>query len=175
MMNKNQLYYVGDSVTIEFVVSSAPDPQVPIIGMGVSVFNNEGEIIHDDPISMVDNVIKYTISEEQTKHRGNYAALFNFKFNDSTSKTHTVKFTVLPKGVPSEEIKKSEVGKLTPKSKESEIEQAMKTTIRKVRRQPGNYKKKLEEVRDTAQSKTKRREEDWAKEPFVPDWLLKKY
>jgi len=175
MMNRSKLYYVGDTIPIDFEVTATPNPMIPIIGMSVSVFSSEGEIIRDDPVTMVDNIINYKVPGKQTKHRGEYAAIFDLHFNDGTKKSHSIKFTVLPRGAPSEEVKKSEVNKLTPQSKETEIEQAVKTTIRKVRRQPGNYKKKLEEVRDTAQSKTKRREEDWAREPYVPDRLLRKY
>jgi len=130
----SDIYYVGDAIDLSYKVLVSPNPQYKLVALTVSVFSDEGEIIHDDPVSIVDDVVKYTISPAMTRHRGNYAALFTHQFTNGQTKTHPIMFSVLPRGIP-KEVEDMPVVNLTEESTDDEVEAAVGMTMRKLRRQ----------------------------------------
>ncbi len=163
------LYYTGDAINLSYSVTPRLSVKVgedPPFGIrnnntestrltkiNVNVFSNEGEIVHEDPVMVVDNVVKYSLNGEMTKHSGDYAAFFNMVFANGQPKTYKVVFTVLPRNLDIDKKEVSQTTQLTVDSSEGDIETALGTDIRNTRRAGGNTKT----VFDVAQEKVGRR------------------
>ena len=152
----SDIYYVGDAVDLAYRVVESPNPLHKIIALTVSVFSDEGEIIHDDPTTIVDDMVKYTISPTMTTHRGNYVALFTHWFSHGQVKTHPIMFSVLPRGIP-KEAEGTPVIDLNEESTDDEVEGAVSRTLRMLRRQGIESSVSVAITYSTAEEKIQRR------------------
>ena len=155
-MMDEALRYIGDSVDLSYEITETPNPLHQMIGVSVSVFNEEGQIVYEDPVQIVDNVVKYVVNPEMTKHRGNYVAHFTHRFSNNLTKTHSVFFPILPRGIPAETLN-TPVMDLTEESTPNEVEHAVGSTLRWLRRRGVEQEQNKDVTYDTAQLKTKKR------------------
>ncbi len=149
------LYYVGDTVNLGFKIEQEGQRPALIESITVSVFGDEGEIIHEDPVTATNDVVSYTIDSTLTRHQGDYAALFTVKFNRGQIKAHRVLYSVLPRGVPPGAANLP-VLNLSKTSTDHEVEGAVGSSIRIARRRNGG-KEKPQVVYAAAQQKTGKR------------------
>lgn len=115
--------------------------------MNVSIFNDEGEIVHEDAVTLVDNVVQYTLAPEMTKHAGDYAAFFAITFDNNQQHTYKMPFAVLPKNI--ERTENDTTGDLTPESTDLEIEQALGSDIRARRKMGKDTKSAYEAAQES--------------------------
>jgi len=140
------LSYVGDAVNLSYAietrvsvkfgerraVSIGSDAELPLTKINVSVYNEEGEIVHEDPVKVVDNIVYYTLAPELTKHAGDYAAFFSMTFGADQDRTFKMPFAVLP--IKIEDREETDSDKLTSASTEIQIQNAVGIDMRKLRR-----------------------------------------
>lgn len=155
------LHYVGDTVNLGFMIdvddTSLIRMQPTVVtSASVSIYTDAGEIIHDDPVTIIDNVVKYTLDSSMTKHAGDYSALFTIIFNGSEVKTHPIDFTVLPRTV-TKNSKSRKVSKLSNNSSENEVEAAVDGDLRLARRSGMGAKQARQSLLQEAQQATGRR------------------
>lgn len=135
------LYYIGDTVTLAFKIEAnntltdrdkpVTNPNMPnLTKFNVSIFNEDGEIVHEDAVTKVDNEISYIFKPPLTKHAGDYAAFFNMVFATGQESTYKMPFTVLPKGIE----RKGMASQLDKNSTDDAVEQAMGADMRSARR-----------------------------------------
>lgn len=158
----SDLYYIGDSVPFSFEIQSGyarigeqpyfkaeESPQAKLLKINVSIFTDEGQIVQEDPVEVVDNTVTYTLDPAMTKHSGDYAAIFSMTFGNGQEKTYKMYKAVLPlnasRDLPTED--------LTPESTEIEIETALGKGMRMARKRGGQ----VQEAYDSAQAKIHRR------------------
>lgn len=149
------IHYVGDSIDLSFEIVITPANAPALQSITVSVFSDEGEIIHEDPLTLVDNMVSYTISPEMTRHAGNYAAMFTVKLANNMVKTHRMLFAVLPRGAP-EEGKELDVAQLDENANEDTVNKAISSSLRKSRRANKGAGDAIDTVYETAQKKAQR-------------------
>ncbi len=159
------LYYTGESIPLSFRITAGTSVQlgnskpfsinmdessgVKLTKINVSVVNKEGELVREDPVTVVDNVVSYTLAPELTKHAGDYAAFFDMEFEGGRKKVYKMPFAVLPWSM-SREGKSS---KLNRQSEDIEIETALGQDIRANRKKS----KPAQEAYNVAQEKLGRR------------------
>ncbi len=160
------LYYVGDTVDLAFAINVftsvvfgvdkpikvAENLKAKITKINVSIFSEQGQIVHEDPVTVIDNVVKYQLNGDMTKHSGNYAAFFHITFGSDRTKTHKILFVVLPRNLDTKKKEVANTARLTPKSTDGQIIEAIGHDTRTARRL-GN----IQTVMDMAQTKVGRR------------------
>lgn len=150
------LYYVGDTVKLAFEVSIEDIAPIKVETIIVSVFSEEGEIIHEDPVTIVEGVVRYEIDPTMTKHAGDYSALFEMTFTGGRIKTFQMPFSILPRGASAKE-KDTHAGKLTKDSTDNEIEDALRRDLREMRKKGGDPDENNKLIFEIAQRKLGRR------------------
>jgi len=140
------LYYVGDTVNLAFAMETetsmklgsspavliASGQQPTITSIRVSVYSDEGEIVHDDPVKIMNNTVHYTISPELTRHAGDYSAFFNIDFDGQQKHTYKILFSILPRNI--DRTNKTKSSKLNEDSTELEVYESLGSDIRNMRR-----------------------------------------
>ena len=150
------LYYVGDTVSLSFEVSIEDIAPIKVETIIVSVFSEEGEIIHEDPVTILEGVVRYEIDPAMTKHAGDYSALFEMTFTGGQKKTYQMPFSILPRGVSSKEGS-TRVGKLTKDATDNEVEAAIREDLRALRKGGGTPEENSKLIFEIAQRKLGRR------------------
>jgi len=155
-----ELNFVGDTVDLAYEVNVDEIAPLKIVSITVSVFSEEGEIIHEDPCTILNGVVEYTVDSSMTTHRGDYMAVFNLEFTGGIKKTYKMPFVVLPRGIAKEGIG-THVSSLTEDSTEDEVEGAIDADIRNIRREKLGAIEGHMLILDIAQYKTGRRHKRW--------------
>ena len=150
-------YTVGESIPLKFHAEWMGE-QITPESASVSVFSEEGNIVNEDPAEINDEgEIEYIVDSNLTKHTGDYVAHFTLHFpNQMMVKNHPINFSVLPREIPTETIN-TLVAALTGNSTDEEIEEAIASTIRKLRKQGFELRFAVKQTYDTAQKKLGRR------------------
>ncbi len=137
-------YVLGDSVPIKFEVETEKGEPVLPLRVAVSAYSNDGEILKDATAEVEGNRVSYQLPNEIVNQAGQYSVYFEMMLPGGFKKSHSVTFAITPKkvpkagqGTPAANIGKDEI--------ESIIENAIGSTIRKLRRNPN-----LEGVADIA-------------------------
>lgn len=154
------IFYIGDTIPLAYMVRSRTKAIAKVLEVSVSVFSDEGEVVHEDPVQIIDNVVKYELSSDVTKHRGDYIAIFTHRFPNNEIKSHTIRFSIIPRGLP-EEAEELPVSRLDDTSTENDVEKAISETLRLLRRRNRGeqlqFKRDLALAYDTAQWKLGKR------------------
>lgn len=150
------LYFVGDTIDLAYEVNVDEIAPLKVVEITVSVYTEEGEIIHEDPVTLVNGVVEYTIESAMTKHSGDYMAVFTLRFTEGKDKTFEIPIVVLPRGLSKESIG-TYVNMLDEESTDNEVEEAIDRDLRDIRRSGRDAIEGYLLVLQIAQYKTGRR------------------
>jgi len=155
-MIDDKVFYVGETVPLAFeIYPVSPRSSTLIVDISVSIYSDAGEIIRNDPVTVIDNQVKYLVPEKTTKSAGNYKAIFTVRSRLGETIAHSIPFTVIPRGIKSP-AKNLLVENLHLESTEEEILRSISRDLKTIRSLG-----KLDEYKDSvyavAQERTKKR------------------
>ncbi len=89
-------YYVGDNVTLKFIINDDNGPVVPVTA-NVMIVKPDAKIISPVGINIDENVITYYVPTTVTDIDGLYKAFFVITFSDALIRTHRIDFGIRSK------------------------------------------------------------------------------
>jgi len=155
-MIDDKVFYVGETVPLAFeIFPVSPRSSALIVDISVSVYSDAGEILRNEPVTVIDNRVKYLVPEKTTKAAGNYKAIFTVRSRLGETIAHAIPFTVIPRGVKSP-VKGLLVENLHSESTEEEILKSISKDMRTLGRM-GKRDEHKNAVYDVAQDRTMKR------------------
>lgn len=150
------LNYVGNDVTLSFEVVIDDLLPIKVETVTISVYSEEGEIIHEDPVTILEGIVEYKIDGAMTKHAGDYKASFELTFTGGQTKNHEEFFSILPRGA-SPKAEAMQVGKLVEDSSDNDVEAAIREDLRALRKKGGSPDENSKLIFEIAQRKLGKR------------------